>query len=191
MARSAQRATRNAHASARRTPHSPRKAKGPASIGGTILTLIIVVLYLTLNQSGPATPNSSPQAGPTPATTPAPAATTPPTRATSAPRVRDGLSARSEGLWIEDAGKVVRILDDDDDGSRHQRFIVDVGNDTTVLIAHNIDLAPRAPVARGDRVSFRGEYIWNEQGGVVHWTHHDPGRRRAGGWIELDSKRYE
>ena len=47
----------------------------------------------------------------------------------------------------------------------------------TVMIAHNIDRAPRVPFKKGDDVTFRGEYVWNAQGGVVHWTH-DPR-----GWI--------
>ena len=31
-----------------------------------------------------------------------------------------------------------------------------------------------ADVKVGDTVSFFGEYVWNEQGGLIHWTHHDP-----------------
>lgn len=79
-------------------------------------------------------------------------------------------------------GIVTRTLPDDRDGSRHQRFTLRTPGGASVLIAHNLDLAPRlAPLAVGDTVQFTGEYAWNEQGGVVHWTHHDPqGRHRAG-----------
>ena len=78
---------------------------------------------------------------------------------------------------------VDRVLSDDQDGSPHQRFIVRLANDHTVLVAHNIALAPRVPLAVGDRVRFRGEFEWNPKGGVVHWTHLDPDGRREGGWI--------
>ena len=82
------------------------------------------------------------------------------------------------------------MLADDSEGSRHQRFIVRLPNDHTVLIAHNIDLAQRVPLKMGDAVSFYGEYEWNDRGGVVHWTHHDPRNRREGGWIEHKGTTY-
>jgi hypothetical protein len=92
---------------------------------------------------------------------------------------------------VECAGRVTRILPDDRSGSRHQRFIVEVGEGHTVLISHNIDLAPRIDeLERGDTVAFRGEYEFNDRGGVVHWTHHDPQGRRPGGWLEHDGQRY-
>ena len=100
--------------------------------------------------------------------------------------IRDGRS----NVWVESAGEVTRVLADDDEGSRHQRFNVEIASGDTVLIAHNIDLAERAPVERGDRVEFRGEYEWNDKGGVVHWTHHDPGAKRAGGWLRHDGQEY-
>jgi hypothetical protein len=96
------------------------------------------------------------------------------------------------GVWVEVPARVERVLPDDRRGSRHQRFLVEIEGGPRVLIAHNIDLAPRVPnLRRGDAVRFRGEYEWNDKGGVVHWTHHDPDGRRRGGWLEHDGRRYE
>ena len=91
--------------------------------------------------------------------------------------------ARGTKTWVVDHGTVQRLLRDDTKRPRHQRFVVRVDAGTTVLIAHNIDLAPRVPLKRGDRVAFRGEYVWNAQGGIVHWTHRDRRDPKAGGWI--------
>ena len=102
------------------------------------------------------------------------------------------LAEADSGRMLEFEGRVVRLLSDDREGDRHQRFIVELGSGTTLLIAHNIDIAPRVPVAEGDSVTIRGQYEWNERGGVVHWTHHDPrGRRRDTGWIRHDGALYE
>jgi len=96
------------------------------------------------------------------------------------------------GDQVRASGTVTRVLSDDNDGSRHQRFIVEVSPGRTLLIAHNIDLAPRVPSIRvGDTVSFFGEYEWNDRGGVIHWTHHDPRGTHPGGWIEHKGRRYE
>ena len=96
------------------------------------------------------------------------------------------------GDQVRGSGTVTRVLSDDNDGSRHQRFIVEVSPGRTVLIAHNIDLAPRVSSIRvGDAVSFFGEYEWNDRGGVIHWTHHDPRGSHPGGWIEHNGRRYE
>jgi hypothetical protein len=105
--------------------------------------------------------------------------------------LRDAYANRRSDLQLEGAGRVTRILRDDTEGSRHQRFIVEVGSGQTVLISHNIDLAPRVEGLRvGDEVTFFGEYEWNPQGGVVHWTHHDPAGRHAGGWIRHGGRTY-
>ncbi len=90
---------------------------------------------------------------------------------------------RSSGVLVESDGRVDRILSDDREGTPHQRFILRLSADHTVLVSHNLDLAPRVPVGEGEIVRFRGQYEWNEQGGVVHWTHHDPRGERPGGWI--------
>lgn len=99
---------------------------------------------------------------------------------------------QADGVQVESAGTVVKVLKDDNDGSRHQRFIVQVDSGMTVLIAHNIDLAPRvSPLNEGDTVSFNGEYAWNAKGGVVHWTHHDPRGQHPAGWIRHDGRLFQ
>jgi hypothetical protein len=95
------------------------------------------------------------------------------------------------GSQVKGSGTVVRVLSDDNDGSRHQRFILKLSSGRTVLIAHNIDLAPRVrSISSGDTVSFFGQFESNEQGGVIHWTHDDPRGRHVGGWLEHDGNRY-
>ena len=98
---------------------------------------------------------------------------------------------RLSNIQINGSGRVKAILKDDLKGSRHQKFIVSVGSGHTVLIAHNIDLAPRIDsIQKGDRVDFSGEYEWNEKGGVVHWTHHDPDNKHTGGWLKHNGRTY-
>ena len=92
--------------------------------------------------------------------------------------------------WIEDSGYVIRLLSDDYDESRHQRFVIQLPGRQTLLIAHNLDIARRVPVGMGDRIHFRGMYEWNDLGGLVHWTHHDPHGTEAGGWIRHKRKDY-
>lgn len=93
------------------------------------------------------------------------------------------------GVQVEGAGTVVRLLSDDLEGGRHQRFILELSSGQTVLVAHNIDVAPRLDVLEvGDEVAFRGVYEWNAQGGVVHWTHHDPSGEHPAGWLRYDGR---
>lgn len=93
---------------------------------------------------------------------------------------------------ITDSGRVIRLLADDNKGSRHQRFILRLANNQTLLVAHNIDLAPYLYGLKvGDTVSFSGEYIWNNKGGILHWTHHDPKGRHPGGWLKYNGELYQ
>lgn len=95
-------------------------------------------------------------------------------------------------LQVRGSGIVVSILPDDSQGSRHQRFILELETGQTVLIAHNIDLAPRIhSLRKGDHVEFYGEYEWNEKGGVIHWTHHDPAGGHPGGWLKHEGTTFQ
>jgi hypothetical protein len=95
-------------------------------------------------------------------------------------------------VQVEGEGVIRRVLSDDNNGSRHQRFIVALSSGQTILIAHNIDLAPRVVGLReGDIVSFSGEYEWNAEGGVIHWTHRDSSKRHPPGWIRHNGEVYQ
>ena len=95
-------------------------------------------------------------------------------------------------LQVKGQGRVVRMLSDDNDGSRHQRFILELDNGQALLIAHNIDLAPRInDLDKGDTVAFYGEYEWNSKGGVIHWTHNDPNHRHIDGWLKHRGRTYQ
>ena len=110
----------------------------------------------------------------------------------SASAARDGFVAPRSGEQVRGSGTVTRVLADDNDGSRHQRFILQVAGGRTLLVAHNIDLAPRISGLKvGDTVEFYGEYEWNDRGGVIHWTHHDPNGRHVGGWLKHAGRTYQ
>ncbi len=104
----------------------------------------------------------------------------------------DAYRKQLSDLQVAAAGEVIKLLPDDDVGSRHQRFLLRLDSGQTLLIAHNIDLAPRINSLRvGDRVAFNGEYEWNEHGGVIHWTHHDPAGRHEAGWLKHNGRTYQ
>lgn len=106
-------------------------------------------------------------------------------------RIERAMAERESGFMVTVDARVGKLLRDDVDGSRHQRFVIELEGGHTLLVAHNIDLADRADVEVGDRVRVRGQYEWNERGGVLHWTHHDPDGDHPGGFIESRGRRVE
>lgn len=101
------------------------------------------------------------------------------------------IRAHRSSEWVEGSARVVKNLPDDKDGDRHQRFLAELDDGSSLLFAHNLDVAPRAPVEKGDVIRFRGRYEWNDKGGVVHWTHHDDRDPARGGWLRLGDDVFE
>jgi len=103
--------------------------------------------------------------------------------------------AHRSSVWVTTEGKVKLLLADDNKGSRHQQFILelDAARKFTVKVAHNIDDAPYVPLKRGDTIQIKGRYEFNEIGGVIHFTHRAdrPTKRTPGGWIEYKGQRYQ
>jgi hypothetical protein len=106
--------------------------------------------------------------------------------------VASAFANHTSNIQVQSSGQVVKILPDDNNGSRHQRFIIKLTSGQTLLIAHNIDLANKvSSIKVGDTVEFSGEYEWNPQGGVIHWTHRDPQGRHTAGWIKHNGQMYQ
>lgn len=99
----------------------------------------------------------------------------------------------NQKIQVLGCGEVVKLLKDDNDGSRHQKFLIKLTDypKLTLLVAHNIDLAPRIDNLKPHTpIQFYGEYIYNPKGGVIHWTHHDPASRHQDGWLMYQGKNY-
>jgi len=106
--------------------------------------------------------------------------------------IAEAYANQASDVQVTGEGTVSRLLDDDEDGSRHQRFILRLDSGQTLLVAHNIDIAPRIDsIGVGDNVEFNGVYEWNDRGGVLHWTHHDPQGEHEAGWLRHRGRTYQ
>ncbi|HYW54950.1 MAG TPA: DUF3465 domain-containing protein [Dongiaceae bacterium] len=72
----------------------------------------------------------------------------------------------------------------------HERFDVRADDGSAFQVVDNVSLAPRVPVRPGDRVTVQGELIHAGGRALVHWTHHDPRGRHAGGFVMLGGHTY-
>ena len=158
-----------------------------------LLVAAIAVVYTILHfgYSGPDAQNASPAAQ-VQATSIQAAAGERIAQLPASERIAQAFSQREHRVAVQSSGVVHKVLPDDNDGSRHQRFILALDNGMTVLVAHNIDLAPRLDGLRaGDVVEFNGVYEWNAKGGVIHWTHRDPRGHHADGWLRYQGRLYQ
>lgn len=105
--------------------------------------------------------------------------------------IEQAFKAKKSDVQVSGQGVVIKLLKDDNKGSRHQKFLVKINAQQTLLFAHNIDLAPRVPLQADDEISFYGEYVYNPKGGVMHWTHHAPLGDHAAGWVMHNGRKYQ
>jgi hypothetical protein len=76
----------------------------------------------------------------------------------------------------------------------HEGFLLHLsgssGRGLTVKVEDNTDITGPIPLRPGDAVEVRGEYIYTSLGGLIHYTHHDPRFRHAGGYVSVAGKMY-
>jgi len=105
--------------------------------------------------------------------------------------VQQAFMDHESGIMAEISGKVVRNLRDNRVDVQRQRFMVRMANGQTVMIIHDVTEAERVPIRLDDVVLVRGQYEWEESGGVIHWTHKDSSTERRHGWIDHKGRRYQ
>lgn len=171
---------------------NPRIRTSAASFGYKLVAVLFAAGITIAVQRGWLPSSTSSTSSPVPTATP-------PARPTSAApsAVRELFHAKRSDTWVETTGRVEKLLPDDtdtrDNSDKHQKFLLLVPGDITVLVAHNINAARRVPVRPGDSISLRGEYEYTEKGGTVHFTHKPKynAHNKQGGWIEFKGTRYE
>jgi hypothetical protein len=106
--------------------------------------------------------------------------------------LKNAYEHQQSNIHVKQNGRISKILRDDELRPRHQRFVVQLNSGQKLLIAHNIDLAPKVESLKvGTAISFFGDYEWNDKGGVVHWTHHDPKGQHPNGWLLYENRKYD
>lgn len=151
-------------------------AAGTAAFGRVVLASGVAVVCLVVAACG-ASGSSGSSGGPA---------------STGDAALAQAFASQAHDVEVQGEGTVVRVLPDDVDGNRHQRFILRLASGQTLLVAHNIDVAPRVEgLQPGDTVAFRGVYEWSAEGGTVHWTHRDPDGGHAPGWLRHAGHQYD
>ncbi len=99
-------------------------------------------------------------------------------------------------IEVTATGSVARIL-----GTRvgpsgpHEGFLLHLrgsaGRGLTVRVEDNVDLTGPIPLAEGQSVEVRGEYIYDARGGLIHYTHADPRGRHLPGYVRANGKFYD
>lgn len=85
---------------------------------------------------------------------------------------------------------VTKVLPDDEDGRKHQKWVVRLSNGNTMQAVYNSDMCPEVPVKVGDVIAMGGMFLWTNSGPMLHWLHHDPRGNRPDGYVYVNGKYY-
>ena len=86
---------------------------------------------------------------------------------------------------------VSRILPDDTQGLEHERWYIQLSDGSVVFAVYNIDMnVERVPLVQGEKQDIGGQFIWTNNGGLLHWLHADPKNNRPDGFVIVNGHRY-
>ena len=98
--------------------------------------------------------------------------------------IAQAFDEQKSDIRVEGQGTVKALLKEDTKGNEHQKFILELDSGQTLMFAHNISISKKIEDLKGgDTIQFAGEYVYNDEGGLVHWTHKDPGGSHEAGWL--------
>jgi hypothetical protein len=103
------------------------------------------------------------------------------------------VESRRNVNFVEGGGMIVNeVLPDDNQGLRHQKFVVQLSNGSKMLAVYNLDMdnCNPIPLQKGDTVAMGGEFKWTNQGPLLHWLHYDPSNRRPDGYVQHEGVDY-
>lgn len=101
-------------------------------------------------------------------------------------------AAQAQKVELTVTAPVLKLLREENYREPHQRFLLSLSNGTTVLVANDLKYGTYVPNLRpGALLRLHGEYIWNEKGGVLHWTHLSDEPRHESGYIDYNGWRYQ
>lgn len=108
-------------------------------------------------------------------------------------QIEKAIAENRQAPFVEvKSAKVIKLLRNDNKGARHQRWIIQTSNGSTVTVVHNIDLAEKVPLSAGDEIDVAGELVFGDRkkDPILHWTHADPQKKRIGGYVVHLGKKY-
>jgi hypothetical protein len=102
----------------------------------------------------------------------------------------DMFKRHQSAQWVTLSGVIQRRLNDTYGRFQHQRFILGCAKGLHVLVVNDVSVGQRVPIVARSRITVRGQYVWDSQGGLVHFTHHADGGETSG-WILFGSHIYQ
>ena len=98
---------------------------------------------------------------------------------------------RQSDLMVEVTGTVFQMASQNASNAGYQEFRMKLPSGQLLTIVHENKKGQRLPLEANDTVTVRGQYYWNELGGIIKGTQRDKSMERMHGWIEHEGVRYD